>query len=381
VSPLRERTTYVLAAGGTGGHLFPAEAVAQLLVATGDGVHLLTDRRADAFAASVPGVTIDLVRAGRLGGGPLHTAYGLAELAVGMVQARRLLRRLAPAAVVGFGGYPSVPTMLAAAQLGLPTLIHEQNVVLGRANRLLAPRARRIATGFAAARGLRPADRARAVHTGNPVRPTIRAVGDSPYQPPTASIELLVVGGSQGARIFGEIVPPALRALPPGLRARLRVSQQARPEDAATVGTQYRELGISAEIASFFHDMPERLRRAHLVICRAGASTIAELAAAGRPAILVPYPHATDDHQSANAGEFSAAGGGWAIPQSEFTPSSLADKLVRLLSDAAALASAAAVSRRFARDDAAEHLAELVRSFLPDRNGSAVGDGKLERAA
>jgi UDP-N-acetylglucosamine--N-acetylmuramyl-(pentapeptide) pyrophosphoryl-undecaprenol N-acetylglucosamine transferase len=369
-------TVYALAAGGTGGHLFPAEAVARLLVASGGAVHLLTDARADAFAASVPGVTVDLVRAGRLGGGPFHAAYGLAELAVGMMQARRLLRRLAPAAVIGFGGYPSVPTMLAAAQLGLPTLIHEQNVVLGRANRLLAPRARRIATGFAATRGLRPGDLARAVHTGNPVRPAIRAVGAAPYVAPDGIVELLVVGGSQGARIFGEIVPPALATLPAELRTRLRVSQQARPEDKNAVATQYRELGIAATVEGFFTDMPARLQRAHLVICRAGASTIAELAAAGRPAILVPYPHAMDDHQTANAGEFVQSGGGWAIPQTEFSPAALVERLTTLVTDPAALAAAAAAARSFARDDAAESLAALAQGLAPSGCRSA-----MERAA
>jgi UDP-N-acetylglucosamine--N-acetylmuramyl-(pentapeptide) pyrophosphoryl-undecaprenol N-acetylglucosamine transferase len=267
------RATFVLAAGGTGGHLFPAEAVARLLVASGGTVHLLTDRRADNFAAAVPGVTIDLVRAGQLGGGPFHAAYGLAELALGMMQARRLLRRLAPAAVVGFGGYPSVPTMLAAAQLGLPALIHEQNAVFGRANRMLAPRAHRIATGFAETQGLRAADRGRTVHTGNPVRPPIQAVGTTPYAPLGETIELLVTGGSQGAHVFSEIVPPALAMLPAELRQRLHVAQQARPEDKDAVVAQYRELGIAADVDSFFTDMPERLRRAHLVICRAGAST------------------------------------------------------------------------------------------------------------
>jgi UDP-N-acetylglucosamine--N-acetylmuramyl-(pentapeptide) pyrophosphoryl-undecaprenol N-acetylglucosamine transferase len=367
---------YVLAAGGTGGHLFPAEAVARLLVGSGGTVHLLTDRRADNFAASVPGVTIDLVRAGRLGGGPLHAAYGLAELAVGMVQARRLLRRLAPAAVVGFGGYPSVPTMLAAAQLGLPTLIHEQNAVFGRANRLLAPRARRIATGFAATQGLRPADAARAVHTGNPVRPAIRTVGALPYRAPDATIELLVTGGSQGARVFGEIVPPALDLLPTEQRARLRVAQQARPEDKEAVAVQYQSLGVTAEVESFFDDMPSRLGRAHLVICRAGASTIAELGAAGRPAILVPYPHAMDDHQTANAGEFARSGGGWAVPQPEFTPDHLAARLTTLFASPETLAKAADAARDFARDDAAEHLAGLVQSLVPGLNG-----GPMERAA
>lgn len=380
--PPSSNPVYVLAAGGTGGHLFPAEAVARRLVACAGAVHLLTDRRADTFAASVPGVTIDLVRAGQLGGGPLHAAYGLAELAVGMVQARRLLRRLAPVAVIGFGGYPSVPTMLAAAQLGLPTLIHEQNVVLGRANRLLAPRVRRIATGFAATRGLRDADRDRVVHTGNPVRPAIHDVGALPYAAPEpgSGIELLVTGGSQGAHIFGEIVPPALALLPTEMRARLRVSQQARPEDKDAVVAQYRALAIAADIESFFGDMPARLQRAHLVICRSGASTIAELAVAGRPAILVPYPHAMDDHQTANAGEFAASGGGWVVAQTVFTPEAFAERLASLLADPAALATAAAAARRFARDDAAAHLAALAQGLAPGHDRS-TGGSAMERAA
>jgi UDP-N-acetylglucosamine--N-acetylmuramyl-(pentapeptide) pyrophosphoryl-undecaprenol N-acetylglucosamine transferase len=366
---------FVLAAGGTGGHLFPAEAVARLLVESGGAVHLLTDRRADSFAASVPGVTIDRVRAGRFGGGPLHAAYGLAELAVGIVQARRLLRRLMPAAVAGFGGYPSVPTMLAAAQLGLPTLIHEQNAVFGRANRLLAPRARRIATGFPETAGLRPADLARAIHTGNPVRPAIRAAGVGGYNPPEPGgpIELLVTGGSQGARFFSEIMPAALALLPVELRARLRLSQQARPEDKVALTVEITNLGVAAEIETFFGDMPERLERAHLVICRAGASTVAELAAAGRPAILVPYPHAMDDHQSANAGQFAHAGGGWMLPQSALTPAGVADRLGGLLADLRTLCDAAAAARGFARDDAGEHLAALVLDLTVGRNGSSLG--------
>ncbi len=372
------RPVYVVAAGGTGGHLFPAEAVARILVDSGALVHLLTDGRADAFADRVPGVTVDRVRAGRLGGGPLNAAYGLAELAVGVVQARRLLRRLKPAAVVGFGGYPSVPTMLAAAQLGLPTLIHEQNAVFGRANRLLAPRAHRIATGFAETIGLRPADRVRAIYTGNPVRPAIRAIGAVAYVPPDGDgpIELLVVGGSQGARIFGEIVPAALAALPAELRARLHVAQQARPEDNVAVGGALFALGIPAEVRTFFDDMPSRLKRAHLAICRAGASTIAELAASGRPAVLVPYPYAMDDHQSANARAFAEAKAGWTAPQSELTSATLTGRLAALLADPAELGAAAAASRRFARDDAAEHLAGLAQSLAPRHNG-----GRLERAA
>src|SRR5205807_1716859 len=203
---------FVLAAGGTGGHLFPAEALARELVRQGGSVHLATDSRADAFAEHVPGVAVCQVRAGRLGGGPVHAAYGLAEMAVGIVQARRLLRRLMPDAVIGFGGYPSVPTMLAATRLGLPTVIHEQNAVLGRANRLLAPRVQRIATGFAETAGMRPAGRARAVHTGHPVRPAILAIAETGYAAPALGqpIELLILGGSQGARIFADLVPSAL---------------------------------------------------------------------------------------------------------------------------------------------------------------------------
>jgi UDP-N-acetylglucosamine--N-acetylmuramyl-(pentapeptide) pyrophosphoryl-undecaprenol N-acetylglucosamine transferase len=216
----------VLAAGGTGGHLFPAEALARALVDRGTSVHLITDRRADAFAAAVPGVAVIQVRAGRLGGDPLRTAYGLAEMALGIMQARRHLRRLAPDVVVGFGGYPSVPTMLAAAQLGYPTVIHEQNAVLGRANRFLSSRAKVIATGFPQTSGVRPGDRARVVATGNPVRPAIRD-GAAPYAPlePGQPIELLVTGGSQGAHVFAEIVPAALAMLQPETREWLRVSK------------------------------------------------------------------------------------------------------------------------------------------------------------
>ena len=367
--------TFVLAAGGTGGHLFPAQALAERLVRRRAAVCLVTDRRADAFAAQVPGTEIREIRAGRLGGGPLQSARGVAAMAVGLIQARRLLGRLHPAAVVGFGGYPSVPTMLAAVQLGLPTVIHEQNAVLGRANRLLAARVRRIATGFAETAGLRPADRARAVHTGNPVRPAIVAVAATGYRPPRAGapLELLITGGSQGARIFADIVPPALVGLPPALRERLRVSQQARREDCARVMAELEAAGISAEVDSFFTDVPERLARSQLVICRAGASTVAELGAIGRPALLVPYPHATDDHQAANARAFADAGAGWMIPQSGLSAALLTEILAERLVDATGLADAAARARRFACDDAADRLTAIVLALVPGMDGEPVG--------
>ena len=356
------RLTVVLAAGGTGGHLFPAEALAERLVAAGATVYLATDRRAGAFAAAVPGVEVLHIWAGRIGGGALQSACGLAEMALGVVQARRLLRRLRPDAVVGFGGYPSIPTMLAATQLGCPTLLHEQNAVLGRANRLLARRVRRIATGFAATAELRAADQARTVFTGNPVRPAIRAIAGIPYRPPAPGgpIELVVLGGSQGARIFADTVPPALAALPPDLRGALHVSQQARPEDCDRIAPQLGDAGIAAEVADFFSDVPQRLARAQLAICRAGASTVAELAVAGRPAILVPYPFATDDHQLANARAFAAADAGWVLPQTGLSVPLLTQALAARLGDAPGLSRAADAARRFATVDAAERLAAAV---------------------
>jgi len=370
-------TGFVLTAGGTGGHLFPAEALAGQLVRRGGEVHLFTDRRVDGFAADVPGVEVLQVRAGRLGGGPLRTIGGIAEMTIGVMQARRMLRQVEPAVVVGFGGYPSLPTMLAATQLGFPTVIHEQNAVLGRANRLLAKRVHRIATAYGQTAGIGPAERGRAVHTGNPVRPAFLDLGGgSGYEPPDpgSPIELLVTGGSQGAHVFAEIVPAALALLPPQLRAALRVAQQARPEDIDAVAEQYERIGIEAQVQGFFIDMPRWLKRADLVICRSGASTIAELAAVGRPALLVPYPFAADDHQSANARAFANAGGGWVVPQASLSAPMLANRLAELLTDAAALRHAAAQARRFARDDAAERLADLVLKTAP--NGRTLTAGR-----
>jgi UDP-N-acetylglucosamine--N-acetylmuramyl-(pentapeptide) pyrophosphoryl-undecaprenol N-acetylglucosamine transferase len=377
------RPIFVLAAGGTGGHLFPAQALAERLVAAGARVVLATDRRADAFARDVPGVEISHIRAGQIGGGPIRTARGMAEIAVGLVQARRRLRRLSPDAVVGFGGYTSIPTMLAAIQLGFPTAIHEQNAVLGRANRLLAGRIRSIATGFAAPAGLRPGDMGRAVHTGNPVRPEVLAVVGAEYRPPRPGerIDILITGGSQGARVFADIVPGALAALPPELRDRLRVSQQARPEDCERVTAQLKEAGIDAEISSFFTDIPRRLARARLVICRSGASTIAELAAVGRPALLVPYPYATDDHQTANARAFADSGAARVIPQPEFSTARLAEMLGELLGDPEGLRNAAARARGFAPDDAADRLRALVLGLTAEAGVAGEERAAKERAA
>jgi UDP-N-acetylglucosamine--N-acetylmuramyl-(pentapeptide) pyrophosphoryl-undecaprenol N-acetylglucosamine transferase len=356
---------FVVAAGGTGGHLFPAIAVAGELAGRDRQVHLVTDSRTETLAGRLPGIALHSVRAGRIGGGPVRSASGLAGLAAGVVQARGLLRQLAPAAVIGFGGYPSLPSMLAAVSLGLPTLIHEQNAILGRANRLLARRVRCVATGFPDTAGLPRA--VTAVHTGNPVRAAVLALAGRGYSPPQPEgpIELLVLGGSQGAHILAELVPSALAMLPEGMRARLRVSQQARPEDRCAVVAAYAKSGIPAQIESFFADVPERLARAHLATCRAGASTVAELAAIGRPAVLIPYPYAADDHQTANARAFAMAGGGRVIPQARLNFDALAAELAALLADPAALAQMARQASGFARRDAARQLALLALALEP----------------
>ncbi len=362
----------LLAAGGTGGHLFPAEALAVALLARDCRVALVTDRRGAGFGglAEVP---VHRVQAASVGGGLGRRVLALGRIGLGLLQARRLLDRLKPAAVVGFGGYPSVPTLLAAALARLPTVLHEQNSVLGRANRVLAPRARAIATSFAETLGLKPADRRRAVVVGNPVRPAILALAARDYQAPAAAapLRLLVTGGSQGARVFADVVPAAVAALPAPLRARLTVDQQCRPEDLERTRTAYAEAGVTAELAAFFPDMPDRLGRAHLAICRAGASTLAELCVAALPALLVPLPSAMDDHQTTNARSLERAGGAWVVPQPDFQPPALAQHLATLLGGGGRLAEAARAARSAAHPDAAERLAALVLDQIPDMRAAA----------
>jgi len=364
----------VLAAGGTGGHMFPAEALARELLTRACRVALVTDRRGQAWGDRVPGVELHRIRAGRFGAGVMSKVVGLAELALGTIEAGRLLRLLAPNAAVGFGGYPSVPTMLAAARQNVPTLLHEQNAILGRANRLLAPRVRRIATSFAEVSAVRPADRARLVETGNPVRPAITALRGTPYPilSGDAPFHVLVLGGSQGARVLSEVIPAACALLPEPLRRRLRLEQQARPEDIEAVRRAHAAGGTAAELASFFDDVPARLARAQLVISRSGASTVAELAMIGRPAILVPYLHAADDHQTANARALGQAGGAWVMPHPAFTPDALAHRLAELMASPETLATAAAAAHALGRPQAARALADLVIAAIEGQNGHAA---------
>ncbi|BBK35493.1 UDP-N-acetylglucosamine--N-acetylmuramyl-(pentapeptide) pyrophosphoryl-undecaprenol N-acetylglucosamine transferase [Allostella sp. ATCC 35155] len=356
----------ILAAGGTGGHLFPAEALAHALVARGAEPVLVTDPRTAGFSGPVSGLTVHRLPLQPMRGGVVGRIRGGFGLCAGTLAARGLLRRLAPDAVVGFGGYPSVPAVFAARNLGRPILLHEQNAVLGKANRMLAARATRIATSFPRLRLLDPALAGRVVETGNPVRPAIAEVGRRPYAPPAADgpVEILVMGGSQGARIFATLLPDALALLPDGLRARLRLTQQARPDDVAAVRETYARAGIPATVERFFDDVPQRLARAHLVVSRAGASTVAEIAAAGRPALLVPYPHAADDHQTNNARHLADAGAAWLVPEAGTDAARLAAVLGEVLADPATLAAAAARALALGRPDAGDRLADAVLELV-----------------
>ncbi len=364
--------------------MFPADALARELLADERRVALVTDGRGGGYGETLATVEVHRVRAGQVAGrGPIARAGGLAALALGTLEARALLARLAPAAAVGFGGYASVPTMLAASWARIPTVIHEQNAVLGRANRLLAGRMSRIATSFAEVAGLGDRARGKASLTGNPVRSEITAIGRDPYPrfAEDGPLRILVLGGSQGARVFSHIVPAAVALLPEGMRARLRLDQQCRAEDLEAARTAYRASGTQAELAAFFDDVPRRLARAHLAICRAGASTVAELCAAGRPAVLVPYPHAADDHQTANARAMAEAGGGWLAPEPEFTAESLAARLETVFERPASLGQAAAGARAMGLPEAARRLAEVVHAVTPAKGGSAGAPGAGRLAA
>ncbi len=367
----------VLAAGGTGGHVFPAQALASELLRRGRPVVLVTDRRGAGYEKSFPGVDIQRIPAATFAGrGTFGKARSLLEIGAGYVAARGVLHRLSPGAVVGFGGYPSLPTMLAATRIGLVTVLHEQNAHLGRVNRFLAPRVTAIATSFPDVAGMRPQDRIKTTLTGNPVREAIAAVRDVPYTPPNGdgAVRLLVLGGSQGATVFSDVVPEALAGLAENVRRRLRVTQQCRAEDIERVREIYGKAAIAADLAAFIEDVPALLGAAHLVISRAGASTVSELAVAGRPAILVPYPHATDDHQTANARALAGAGGGWLMPQAKFTPAACRQSLEALLGDPHTLADMARGARSSGRPQAAAALAGLVERLAPSNGGTVFGD-------
>ncbi len=359
------RRHFVLAAGGTGGHMVPAHALAAELTRRGHHVALVTDERGARIPGLFEGMQTHILPAGRAQGGPLGWVRAARAIWAGRAMARRLNETFLPSAVIGFGGYPALPALLAALADRVPTAVHEQNAVLGRVNRFLSGRVDAIATAYPVIRGLKP-QHARKVHlVGNPVREEVKQIGLAPFPrlDGEGPLRLLVTGGSQGATILSTVVPEGLALLPDAMRRRLQVTHQARAEDMDRVRARYAALDIAAEVATYLPDLPRRLAWSHLVIARAGASTIAELTVAGRPAILVPLPSAMDDHQTANAAEMASAGGGIAVPQGLFTAAELARQIAPLAEDPGALADAAARARACGRPDATERLADLVEGL------------------
>ena len=354
----------VLAAGGTGGHIFPAEALARELLGRGYRVALMTDQRGSKFGGDLP-VPVYCSRASSMGQGVFGKLCSILEMGIGVVQARLRLGKLRPAVVVGFGGYPSVPALYAAAQLNIPIILHEQNAVLGRANRALMGKASIVATSFPHVLGLKPPAETRIVYTGNPVRPSFMAQRATPYAGllENGVMKILVMGGSLGARVFSHVVPQALALMPEHLRRRIVIAQQCRKEDVEAARSAFAAAGVDVELSPFFQDVPERMAEAHLIISRAGGSTVAELTVIGRPSILVPYPHGHANEQTANAEAVAEAGGAWIIPEQAFTPESLAVRLESLIALPSTLTKTAAAARAWGKVTAADGLADCVDSI------------------
>jgi UDP-N-acetylglucosamine--N-acetylmuramyl-(pentapeptide) pyrophosphoryl-undecaprenol N-acetylglucosamine transferase len=356
------RKHFVLAAGGTGGHMIPAHALAAELLERGHRVALVTDGRGARIPGLFEGTQVHEIPAGRLTKSPGSWVPGVRGINSGRRMAARLYDDFEPSAVVGFGGYPAFPALLAAFTKRVPTVIHEQNAVLGRVNRMTARFVDAIATSYPDVERLKPAWEAKTQLVGNPVREAILRIRMQEFPPldDNGIFRVLVTGGSQGASVLSRVVPDGLSLLPVNFRRRLQVTQQCRAEDLEAVRTRYAELGIPADLQTYLADLPERLNWSHLVIARAGASTIAELTAAGRPAILIPLPSATDDHQSANVKEMVEAGGARAIAEHAFTPVELAKQMQKLALDAGALANAAKRAWNCGRPQATRDLADLV---------------------
>ena len=359
----------MLTAGGTGGHVFPAEALASVLLDRGYRLALVTDRRGAVYGGTLGSLETFRVSAGAVAGRSLFARLkAFAALGQGVIQALGILKAQRPAAVIGFGGYASVPTVAAGILLGIPTAVHEQNAVLGRANRLLANYVQTVATSYTQVERLPKS--VPATLTGMPVRPAVTKLTGHSYHSPDGNgpIRILVLGGSQGARVFSEVIPEALAELPPDMKQRLDISQQCRPEDLEIVKAAYARAGINATLASFFNDVPARMAGAHLVIARSGASTLAEISALGRPAILVPYPFSADNDQLANAMSLASQGGAWCMPQDEFTAPALAQRLTYLFDHPQALEETALRARQASRPDAALRLADMAETLTSSKD-------------
>lgn len=352
----------VLAAGGTGGHIFPAEALAAKLLEHGKQVTLVTDSRYHTHAYTPKKMDIKRISAVRISGGLVGKLKGFIYIAISFLQARKVLKNLKVDVVVGFGGYPSLPTMLAAISLKKKIIIHEQNAVLGRVNRLIAPMSNKIAASLPNTKGVKSSDAGKIVVTGNPVRPAIKNIKDMPYPSfeEGSVFNLLIMGGSQGATVLSEVVPEAIINLPDSIKSNLRIDQQCRAEDIEVVRKKYKEAGVSANLASFFDDIPSRISLSHLVIGRAGASTITELMVAGRPSILVPYKYAMDNHQMENALVIEKASAAKVIAQDDFNSEGLSKLLEGYITNYDKLKEMADRAKKLGNDKADEELAALV---------------------
>jgi UDP-N-acetylglucosamine--N-acetylmuramyl-(pentapeptide) pyrophosphoryl-undecaprenol N-acetylglucosamine transferase len=368
----------LLCAGGTGGHVFPAESLAHELKARGWSVHLATDSRAERFAGKFPADAIHVIPSATLGSkNPIALVKTAWLLLSGYVRASRLIRTLKPAIVIGFGGYPTLPPVFAATRAGVPTLIHEQNAVMGRANAALAKQVSAIAGGFLPESGAVYPDKT--ILTGNPVRPPVLEAAKTEYNlSETGPFNLLVFGGSQGAQYFSESIPEAVALLPEALKRRLQVTQQARPDDELKVRATYERMGVAADVLPFFNDMAARIARAHFVISRSGASTVSELSVIGRPSLLVPYPFALDHDQAANAAALSAAGGAIVVKQADLTPQKIADMIAAIANDIGYANSVAAAAKAAAMPNATQLLSDVAEAIA---SGKTVLDFKKDTRA
>jgi len=374
---------FLLAAGGTGGHMLPAYALAGELIARGHRVALVSDDRGLKIPGAPAEMDTHVLPAGRVSGGPVGWLKAALAIRKGRRMAIDLIRAFDPAVVVGFGGYPSLPSLLAAGATKRPRVLHEQNAVLGRVNRLMAPRVDAVAVAYRNIQRFPVGHEGKLHITGNPVREEIVAIREDgfPPLPEDGIFRLLVVGGSLGATVLSEVVPAAIAMLPRALLDRLQVVQQCREDDIESVRAKYAELGVAAECAPYIKDFPERLRWAHMVIARAGASTVAELACAGRPAIFVPYPGAMDDHQTYNVVDLVEAGGAIAFAQPDFTASAVAKHIQRMALEPGALEAAAERAAGCGLPDATRDLADLVESLAAPPMMDVIRVGGSSRGA
>lgn len=373
------KKTIVISAGGTGGHMFPAEALAQDLILRGYHVLLITDVRGNKYTPFAGGIPVHVIRSASIGGGLLGKIRSLSSLALGFFQALFLLRDIKPIAVVGFGGYPSVPAVYAAQKIGIPTVLHEQNAILGRANAFLSSHAQKIAVTWEQVGGFEKGSEHKIVVTGNPVRPDIAMLYNKPY--PSLEMDgplrIFVTGGSLGANVFTKVVPAALNLLPSHYRVRIVLVQQCHETDQALLSSFYDGIGIKHELQSFFTDMAQRFEWCHLVISRSGAGTVCEVTTAGRPAIYVPYPHHADQQQKRNADAMAEVGAAWVMTQNGFTPEVLSAKIETFLQSPEALFRAAERAHALGKPDAARRLGTLVVEVCNGWNKSSNGSSIL----